>query len=68
MCLRLGERGPANPGVGAAPNALTGTAICTLAEAFGNSTVRIDLAVQDRAGNLSNVLSGEVNIERPSPS
>jgi hypothetical protein len=53
---------------GLPPNALTGTAICTLAEAFGNSTVRIDLAVRDRAGNLSNVLSGEVNIERPSPS
>ena len=47
-------------------NATSGTAVCILAEAFGNSTVQVDLAVVDRAGHLSNILSGLVNIERPS--
>jgi hypothetical protein len=51
---------------GLPPNALTGTAICTLAEPFGNTTIRVDLAVRDRAGNFSNTLSGELNIEGPS--
>ena len=47
-------------------NATSGTAVCILSEAFANSTVQVDLAVVDRAGHLSNVLSGLVNVEGPS--
>jgi hypothetical protein len=46
-------------------NAPSGTAVCVLSEPFGNSTVRVDLAVVDRAGNGSNTLSGMVVIEGP---
>jgi len=50
---------------GLPPNATTGTAVCVLSELFGNSTVTVDLAIVDRAGHLSNVLSGRVIIEAP---
>jgi hypothetical protein len=48
---------------GVPTNATSGTAACFLNEVFQNETVRIDLVVVDQAGNLSNVLSGLVNLE-----
>jgi hypothetical protein len=53
---------------GVAANATNGTGQCATAGTFTNTTVQIDLAVIDRAGNVSNTLSGTASIERPAHS
>jgi len=48
-------------------NATSGTALCTFIEVFQNDTVRIDLRLADRAGHVSNVISGLATLEGPRP-
>ena len=48
-------------------NATSGTALCAFIETFQNDTVRIDLRLADRAGHVSNVISGLATLEGPRP-
>ena len=48
-------------------NATSGTALCSFIETFQNDTVRIDLRLADRAGHVSNVISGLATLEGPRP-
>lgn len=53
---------------GLAANATSGTGQCVVTETFANTTVTVELAVVDRAGNQSNILTGSVQVERPGQS
>lgn len=48
-------------------NATSGTAVCAFIETFTNDQVRIDLALVDRAGHESNIVSGVVVLQGRGP-
>ena len=50
---------------GVATNATNGTGQCVASQTFTNTAGQVNLAVIDRAGNVSNTLSGTVSVERP---
>ena len=55
---------PIRTAAGVPTNATSGTATCFYTAAFQGEDNRVDLAVRDRAGNQSNVLTAAVTLER----
>ena len=49
---------------GVPTSAINGTGQCVTSGKFENTIDQVDLAVIDRAGNVSNTLSGSVSLER----